>query len=94
MEHSFNSAVNALERKNVIFIHSSPRNIMLNFIVTKEGRSKIRRENTKLGIPRTIHLNSAFNLGNGSWGKIDYLIKIHNYKISGRHVYLKRQELN
>lgn len=29
----------------------------------------------------TINVTPATNLGNGSWGKIDYLCKVHDYRV-------------
>ena len=87
MRHTFDSARKSLSKKGVLFPDNSSRGLTLNFIEgTKDKKLKIIKKKTKLS-GFLIVLNNAHDLGNGSWGKIDYLCKKHNYNIYGLSTY-------
>ena len=54
---------------------------------------KIEHRNYEVG-RGSICVNNAHDLGNGSWGKIDFLIKYHWFTLFGLGTYKKRCELN
>lgn len=55
----------------------------------------IKNEALTNGVHGVINvLKNATDLGNSSWGKIDYLIKVHNYKIYIVDNINKRQKIN
>ena len=60
--------------------------LRLNFIEKgKDDKPKIVQR--KINLSGTfIVVNNARDLGNGSWGKIDYLCNNHNYRIYGLNV--------
>lgn len=66
--YSEDEVIRVLSRKNDIRVNSFKKEIQIlsNKIFTQRG---------------DIIDNPAkkFDLGNGSWGKIDYLVKVHNY---------------
>lgn len=67
-QYTEDEVIKTLRRKNDIRVDSFKKEIQIlsNKIFTKRG---------------DIVDNPAkkFDLGNGSWGKIDYLIKVHDY---------------
>jgi hypothetical protein len=53
---------------------------------------KIETQKTEIGLA-CICVNNAYNLGNGSWGKIDFLTKYNLFSLYGLGTYKKRCEL-
>ncbi len=69
MKHSENSAVISLSKKHDLRIYGNTIKILSNTIETKTGQT-------------ICNPGKYFDLGNKSWGKIDYLIKKHGYHIN------------
>ena len=85
-KHTLDSAIRSLSKKGVLFVDGKTRKLNLNFVkIDKDGNSRITKENVNL-TGQLIVVNNARELGNGSWGKIDYLCKKHDYQIYGLKV--------
>ena len=51
----------------------------------------LKRKKVKItfnGLVYIMDISSAESLGNKSWGKIEYLVKIHKMQLIGRNTYL------
>lgn len=63
--------------------------------LNRKASINIKTEATSDGVHGVIHvLKNANDLGNSSWGKIDYLVKVHNYKMYIVDNIAKRQTIN
>ena len=94
--YKIDEVIRQLSRKGVIITGDQPVTAILKYIdqkikngelvdVVKESKSKLE--------PYAIYLNNANNLGNGSWGKFDFLTRHCGYRWGGLSVYSKRMKI-
>ena len=94
--YKVDEVIRQLSHKGVIITGAEPVTAKLKYIdqkikngelvdIVEEGKSKLE--------PYAIYLNNARDLGNGSWGKFDFLTKYMGYRFGGLGVYSKRMQL-
>jgi hypothetical protein len=66
--HSEEEVLRALRYKRDVRVSGKTVAVLKDKVLTKEGET-------------VLNPNKSWDLGNGSWGKIDYLVKEHGYYI-------------
>lgn len=83
-KHSKEEVLKSLRAKGCIITdaQSITKHEQVTIPPVKEGdKPKKLNKTVTVQEPFTINVSPATNLGNGSWGKIDYLCKVHDYRV-------------
>ena len=77
------SKLDTAHRESVIMQSIITNQVPVEFVQKHKKQLEPKKLNKTVTIqePFTINVSPATNLGNGSWGKIDYLCKVHDYRV-------------
>ena len=77
------SKLDTARKESVIMQCVITNQVPVEFVQKHKKQLEPKRLNKTVTVqkPFTINVSPATNLGNGSWGKIDYLCKVHDYRV-------------